>query len=310
MTGSACVTDSNTEPIIFLAFANDRDDAVRYLRNLPEEKRRLREVLEPAARAGLCEFVVRSNCTADEIFKVFQDPQYRSRIAIFHFGGHANGYQLLLESAGGQSAAADAGGLARFLGQQKGLQLVFLNGCSTQQQTQGLLDANVPAVISTSRAIDDRVATGFSHHFYRGLAGGATIQTAFNEADAAVQTVEGGDTRGLYAVDPEDSNGPLEADGLPWNFYLKEGFENADQWDLPTAVNDPLFGLPSLPSRDLPESPYRHLDWFTNNDAKVFFGRGFQIRELYERLTASRSAPIILFYGQSGVGKSSIIDAD
>jgi hypothetical protein len=31
-----------------------------------------------------------------------------------------------------------------------------LNGCSTQQQTQGLLDASVSAVISTSRAIDDR----------------------------------------------------------------------------------------------------------------------------------------------------------
>ena len=61
--------------------------------------------------------------------------------------------------AGGESAAADAGGLAAFLGQQDGLLLVFLNGCSTQQQTQGLLDANVSAVISTSRVIDDQVAT-------------------------------------------------------------------------------------------------------------------------------------------------------
>jgi len=53
--------------------------------------------LEPAEQAGLCEVVVRKNCKAGDIFKVFQDPKYRNRIAIFHYGGHANGYQLLLE---------------------------------------------------------------------------------------------------------------------------------------------------------------------------------------------------------------------
>lgn len=121
--------------------------------------------------------VVRTNCTAEDIFKVFQDPQYRKRITIFHNGGHANGYQLLLESASGQ------------------------------------------------------------------------------------------------------------------------------------AVGDPLFGLPPLPQQDLPESPYRHLNWFTRKDAEVFFGRGHQIRELYDRLTAPHTAPIMLFYGQSGVGKSSLLDA-
>ncbi len=141
--------DTTNNPIIFLAFANDRDDTVGYLRNLPDEARQLRETLETAERAGLCEVVVRSNCTADDIFRVFQDDRYRNRVAVFHYGGHANGFQLLLESAAGHSAAADAGGLAAFLAQQRGLQLVFLNGCSTQQQTQGLLDANVPAVIST-----------------------------------------------------------------------------------------------------------------------------------------------------------------
>ena len=90
--------DTATKPVIFLAFANDRDDTVGYLRNLPDEARRLRDVLQPAAQAGLCEVVVRSNSTAGDIFKVFQDPKYRNRIAILHYGGHANGYQLLLES--------------------------------------------------------------------------------------------------------------------------------------------------------------------------------------------------------------------
>ena len=303
------MTNNSNKPVIFLAFANDRDDTVGYLRNLPDEARRLRDVLETAERAGLCEVVVRSNSTAGDIFKVFQDPRYRNRVAIFHYGGHANGYQLLLESAAGQVAMADAGGFAAFLAQQQGLQLVFLNGCSTQLQTQALLDANITAVISTSRAIDDKVATDFAFQFYQGLAGGATIRTAFREAEASVQMASGGTTRSLYFGAKDNTASPGETDRWPWSLTIREGSEHADQWNLPWAVDDPLFGLPKLPEQDLPESPYRHLHWFTRKDAEIFFGRGHQIHELYDRLTAPSTAPIMLFYGQSGVGKSSILDA-
>ena len=303
------MADATNKPVIFLAFANDRDDNVGYLRNLPNEARRLRDALDSAEQAGLCEVVVRSNSTATDIFKVFQDPKYRNRIAIFHYGGHANGYQLLLESAAGQSAAADAGGLAKFLGHQRGLQLVFLNGCSTHQQTQGLLDNNVLAVVSTSQAISDRVATDFSCQIYQGLAGGAGLLKAFNEAEAAVQMTEGGDTRALYFGDPKNVSGSFDADRWPWMLYFREGAEHVGAWNLPNAVDDPLFGLPALPEQDLPDSPYRHLKWFTHQDAEVFFGRSHQVRDLYDRLTAPRTAPIVLFYGQSGVGKSSLLDA-
>jgi len=47
----------NKKPIIFLAFANVRDDTVPYLRNLPDEQRQIREALEKARIAGLCEIV-------------------------------------------------------------------------------------------------------------------------------------------------------------------------------------------------------------------------------------------------------------
>ncbi len=299
---------SDTRPVIFLAFANDRDDTVGYLRNLPDEARRLREVLEAAERAGLCEVVVRTNSTAGDLFKVFQDPRYRNRVAILHYGGHANGYQLLLESAAGQSATADAGGLAAFLGQQRGLQLVFLNGCSTQPQTQGLLDANVPAVISTSRAIDDRVATDFSCQFYQGLAGGASVASAFQEAVAGIKTTRGGETRALYFGDREQA-ATVDADRWPWAMQCRRGAEAAGDWNLPEAADDPLFGLPPFPPQDLPESPFRHLHRFRREHAEVFFGRGREIRNLYHRVTGSDAAPIILFCGQSGVGKSSLLDA-
>lgn len=302
------MASSNT-PVIFLAFANDREDGVRYLRNLPEEARRLRDELEPAVNAGLCEVVERMNATTEDIFRVFQSAEYRDRVSVFHYGGHANGYSLLLESAQGAPAAADAGGLARFLGEQNELQLVFLNGCSTQRQSQGLLDAGIPTVIATSTAIDDGVATDFSSRLYRGIASGANIETAFNEATAAAQTEKSGDTRAFYFVDEETQQPESTTSRWPWDLYVAPGAQSATAWNLPESVNNPLFGLPELPALDLPPTPYRHLNWFRREDAELFFGRGSEIRDLYQKITAPKAAPVVLYYGQSGVGKSSLLSA-
>ena len=74
-------------------------------------------------------------------------------------------------------------------------------------------------------------------------------------------------------------------------------------------VPDPCHGLPGLKRRPLPAKPFRYLDRFTAADAEIFFGRNREIRELYERLTDPASSPVVLLYGQSGVGKSSFLDA-
>ena len=297
------------KPVLFLAFANDRDDRARYLRNLPEERRRIRESLEDAEDAGLCEVIRTANATLDVIFDTFQDPDYRDRIAVFHYGGHASGYRLLLESEEGHHAFAHAEGLAKFLGQQRGLQLVFLNGCSTQPQVEGLLRANVPAVIATSESIEDTMAMELSARFYAGLGGGASIETAYNEAVAAVQTRRGSNPEDFYRRTRDMGVAEEHAGRWPWAMYVKEGAEIIKAWSLPQATGDPLFGLPPLPTRDLPPSPFRHLRWFTRDEAALFFGRGREIRALYERVTAPEGTPILLLYGQSGVGKSSLLDA-
>ena len=302
---------TQARPIIFLAFANDRSDGVGYLRNLPDEARRVHAALEPARAAGFCEVVMRQNATLDDILTVFRHPDYRNRIALFHYAGHANGYELLLEGAGGETATANAGGLAAFLAEQRGLELIFLNGCSTQPQVQGLLDAGIATVIATSQAIDDVVATRFAECFYQSLAGSATVRQAYNEAAATLRTIHGDSTRHFYlsSVAGAQTTAPPQYSRLPWMLYTRAGAEVTEQWSLPKAANNPLFGLPALPALDLPEAPFRHLAWFRRADAPIFFGRGAQIRELYSRITDPAGAPMILFYGQSGVGKSSLLAA-
>lgn len=50
-------------PIIFLAFANDKTDNARYLRNLPVESAGIKDALQKAKRTGLCEVVELANAT-------------------------------------------------------------------------------------------------------------------------------------------------------------------------------------------------------------------------------------------------------
>ena len=208
----------------------------------------------------------------------------------------------------GKTAAAAAGGLAAILAQQHGLHLVFLNGCATAPQAQGLAEAGVPVVIATDQAVDDNVATEFAGRFYQALAGGASLQAAFDDAAAAIRLVNGDVARHLYSKAAGEA--PESGDRWPWALYVRPETAAATAWNLPDAAGDPLFGLPPLPQLPLPASPYRHgLDRYTREDAEIFFGRGHQIRDLYRRIIADHAAPVILLYGQSGVGKSSLLDA-
>ncbi len=72
---------------------------------------------------------------------------------------------------------------------------------------------------------------------------------------------------------------------------------------------DPCVGLPGLPRQPLPAEPFRHLAWFTAKEAEVFFGRNREIRQMYDRLMDEGGPPVVLLYGQAGVGKSSFLDA-
>ncbi|HEX5759430.1 MAG TPA: CHAT domain-containing protein, partial [Thermoanaerobaculia bacterium] len=293
--------------VVFFAFANDRDDRARYLRNLPKEQRRVREAITMAVEAGHCEVIERNNATVDDVFDVLQDPRYRDRVAVFHYAGHAGPAELVLETPAGATELAHAGGLAAFLGEQRGLALVFLNGCSSAGQVQGLLDAGVPAVIATSQAIDDAVATELSARFYRSLASGVPLRTAYAEAQAAVRTRWGAASRGTYrSFIPE----VVSEERWPWDLHVRAGAEeHVAKWSLALVASDPLYGLPSPPEMDLPASPFKHLDWFTREDAAVFFGRGREIRDLYEALTLLDAPPIVLLFGETGVGKSSLLAA-
>ena len=290
-------------PVIFLTFANDKVDDALYLRNLPKELHSIRTALAPAEKAGLCEIIERTAVTVNDIFDTFQDPRYQDRIAVFHYGGHASGNQLMLETLDGGHGVSHSDGLVPFLGRQLGLQLVFFNGCSSQAQAMDLSEAGVGAVVGTTTAIKDQIATELAGRFYNGLASGDSIYESWLEAIDILKTKNDTKKRkGLKLRRDKSSD-------FPWNMYIREGAEIVKEWNLPDATENPLFGLPKLPKANLPEEPFRFLRRYEPQHAEIFFGRGHYIRQLYDRITSEVAAPVILFYGQSGAGKSSTLDA-
>jgi WD40 repeat protein len=295
------------KPVIFIAFANDKVNHTNYLRNLAIEYRGIRNALDRARRKGLCEVVERISVTIEDIFDVFQDETYRDRIAVFHYGGHADCYQLLLETPDGRHAYASRGGLVPFFARQKSLRLVFLNACSTQQHALALKLEGIPAVIGTSQRIKDEVATGLAIRFYHGIANGFCLEGAWRDAEDYIKT-----KAGLSNFDDMYHWGQQKKheDSFPWNIFFKEGAEEVKEWNLPAAANEPLFGLPAIPNtHNLPDFPYLFLNRYERRHAEIFFGRSHYIRKLYNCVTDKNTAPIILMNGQSGVGKSSLLEA-
>ncbi|MEO1212181.1 MAG: hypothetical protein AAFY45_01565 [Bacteroidota bacterium] len=294
--------------IIFLAFANDRVEDALYLRNLPKELDGVRKALYLAEKMGLCEVVERANVTIDHIVSVFQDERYRDRIAVFHYGGHADGYELLLESLDGSPVASQAGGLVPFFARQKGLKLVFLNGCANRPQALEMKAAGIPFVIGTNQVINDAIATQLAIRFYKGLAEGLTLARAWAQAEDEINMSHRTGT--LFRAMKFKSKTGEPINDHPWEIHIAEGAEAVKDWSLPKASGNLLFGLPDLP-KDIvpPQQPFLFFKRYERKDAYVFFGRSFYIREIYNRVTNLEGPPLILLYGQSGVGKSSLLEA-
>lgn len=296
--------DRDQRPVIYLAFANPETDEQANLRHLPEEQRQLRAALEAAEDASLCRVFDSPSATFDEL--VHKLRRYREHLAIFHFAGHAGATRLLLEDKAGWSEGVHAAPLADLLGERPSLTLVFLNGCSTRPQVERLLRAGIPIVISTSEQIRDDAAAEFASVFYRTLGEGQPLHAAFREASATLRSRLGDDPKKYY----RGKASPSELSDWPWHIDAAPGAqERLFRWSLPQAANDPLFGIPEPTATDLPPSPYKHLEWFTEKDTRIFFGRGQEIRQLYQAVTARDGTPVILLFGASGVGKSSLLAA-
>lgn len=223
--------------MIVLAFSNNRDD---YLQNIVQERKAVFRALQDYDDKRYIKVHTEDATAIDDVFDVVN--RYADRIAIFHFGGHADGAAIQLE-AGGNAEQAHADGLARMLGAAKNLKLVFLNGCATSGQAEGLIANGVKVVIATAVPINDSLATLFAEKFYAAMGTRKTIFEAFELARAAVATTAKGAARHIgdfRGVGTADARARTASPELVWGLYVHPGGEAALSWKLPEQAEQQL----------------------------------------------------------------------
>ena len=120
-------------------------------------------------------------------------------------------------------------GMVSFLSRQKGLKLIFLNGCSIEEHALELIKSGVPAIIRTFQEIDDQVATQLSIHFYKGIGNGLTLERAWWIAEEYIKISKYPfNFFGMYHHSQQEKH----QDRFPWDIYFKEGVEQVKEWNL------------------------------------------------------------------------------
>ncbi|MDJ0911804.1 MAG: CHAT domain-containing protein [Woeseiaceae bacterium] len=223
-------TRTKKAPVILLAFSDERDG--RRLTSLQNERRSLEAALEPLQDEGLCEIVVEPTATIDDITRRLD--QFGDRLAIFHFAGHASPDAIQMESADGGTTNIDATGFAGLLSARgrRPPSLVFINGCSSAEQSIELLNQGVLAVVGTLDSVDDDVATGFAGLFYQQIAGSRSIAEAFDFAESRYASEFGKETQRAYRqVEFEDGDPP--SNEWPWKLYPEgDKGKRAREWSI------------------------------------------------------------------------------
>lgn len=244
-------------PVVFLAFANDMD---RHLATLKDESRAVYDALQPLEHANAVTLHREESAEFDELYNDLL--AFDGRIVVFHYAGHADGTMLQLEGGNG-----GAGGIAKLLGQQSSLKLVFLNGCATKDQVKLLHDAGVPAVIATAVKISDTKATKLSTAFYAALVKGQSIFEAFESARGYIE----GKFDGGAAVHMSVNRSPnfdfnmheqqnLQSFEFEWTLYTRQDCEaDLEQWRLTHAQQDWVLDLQDAngPICDLQDNPIK-----------------------------------------------------
>ncbi len=172
----------NAMKLLFFAYANKDDDRLEFLL---EEYLQVDNILNKRGYVDV-HFTMKSYpfATTDYISSFLI--QNKENLFLFHFSGHAGLNRLELEDS-----SAQAEGIAQLLKACPHLKLVVLNGCSTADQVELLLEAGIPVVIATYAPVHDQSAYCFARGFYQALEQGGTIEEAFESGLGTAQLKKG-----------------------------------------------------------------------------------------------------------------------
>lgn len=195
-------------PFILLAFSNQQDNYLEYLKKETSELRKILLGLQDKL-----EFQIISNATTGELFDAMT--AYHDQVTVFHYGGHADSLALELEN--------QPQGIEQFIQLLKGmsnLQVIFLNGCSTYGMVSKIQEGigRDVAIIATASKIDDQRAFNFSKAFYTAFTqDNQTLEGAFEMAKSILSETDIQETTFRQSVPRRTAD--EVALPMPWGVY-------------------------------------------------------------------------------------------
>jgi hypothetical protein len=184
------------KPIILLTYANNTEE------NLPTLDKERQEV-HSVCSLDYWEAQQEATLNKEVIFQKFNT--YKSRIAVFHYAGHAGKDILSLEDVDLQKETLATLLKAEIESNPESLALVFLNGCATKTIAEKIVsECGVRCVIATNRRVFDIEAKEFATQFYKTWTSktDVTVKTAFEVAKAYILNDKNNiETRGIALDD-------------------------------------------------------------------------------------------------------------
>ena len=218
-------------PIIFLACANSYRKGKR-LRYLVNERKAIARILSSDQEHSVYQPVEKGNVANEFFLSLLRKRQYRDRVAVLHFAGHADMSYFRLESDEFETPLT-IDQLSELVAQLPNLKAVFLSGCATPRMLEMLLERDVPAVIVTQSRAKDPRTTAIAKTFYSNLSEGKTLREAFENV-----TSEHPDMKSVE-VEYDIESDQLHWEGkellfnglrLPWGmYYLSDNAEKLNQ---------------------------------------------------------------------------------
>lgn len=152
--------------------------------------------------------------------------EYSDRLFMFHFGGHSNQRNIVLEGF----RNLDKVRLSRLLlpKEDHNLQIMFLNGCLSYGHVGVLTAKGVKAIIATNVEVNDIEALRLAKLFYRFFfEKNYTLKSAFESSEA---TVKGNNSFPIIVNPGEiDESQPMPSS---WTLFIHAKFTEILNWTL------------------------------------------------------------------------------
>lgn len=204
----------------------------------------------------------------------------------------------LLDDAGNQRLLGAHEFGEFFLGPENTLPRLFLLSSQTGSKVHGFVETATQLI---QRGVHAAVTTQFNlpadssyvcfREFYKAITDGSPVDYAVQEARKAMRQDIAFRKQAFGSV----VLFMRASDGRIFDFS-SEGNKQAQH---PRKTSRSV-------SVDLTKRPYKNLDYYETVDADIFFGRDHDIADIASKIISHRS---LIIYGESGAGKSSIINA-